>query len=1113
MWIVRLALRRPYTFVVMAVLIAILGGTAIVTMPVDIFPYIDIPIVSVLWAYSGLAPEEMEKRVVTGFERSLTSNVSDIEHIESQAFNGYAVVRVYFHPNVKIDMAVAQVTATVQTATRQMPPGMFPANVLKYDAASVPILQLGLSSKTLREQEMFDLGNNFIRTPLGTVQGASVSYPFGGKQRSVMVDLNLDELYAKQLAPIDISNALTLQNLILPAGTAKLAGTEYQVRVNSSPLQLDELNNLPIKTVNGATVYIKDVAQVHDGFSVQTNIVRTNGSRGVLLTITRNGKASTLAIVDAVKAALPRILSTLPPELKVDALFDQSVFVRAAIQGVEREAAIAAGLTGLMILLFLGSWRSTLIVCISIPLSVLSSLCILSLLGETINVMTLGGLALAVGILVDDATVEIENTHRNMAMRKPLLRAVLDGASQIAVPTFVATLSICIVFVPVLLLTGTARYLFTPMAMAVVFAMLASYLLSRTLVPTMVAFLLKSEVDQYQHGTHGEGAGGQGMFRRAHHLFNALFDKLRYRYVGLLDWSLGHRGRVLVAFMGVSIASLGLAWLVGEDFFPNVDSGQMRLHVRAPAGTRIEQTELRFSAIDRDIRNVIPSDEIDSLIDNIGIPNSWTSIAQGDIPTISSADGEILISLKKDKHGSTRDYEVLLRKRLRDKFPDTSFFFQPANITTQILSFGLPAPIDLQVVGRDAEANYKIAEKLAARIARVPGAADVHVHQVVDQPLIGLSVDRVKASQLGLTQRDVTNSMLISLSGNGALAPNFWVNWTNGVNYNVGIQTPQYRIDSLDALMRTPISVATSDVTTTTPASQQGSAASWNGSVGASPNGSSQAYGNPGAMAGNTQLLSNLATVRRGYAPVIVNHYNVWPVFDVYANVDRRDLGGVGAEVEKIMREEEPHLPRGTFFALRGQIETMQSSFFRLGLGMAFAVVLVYLLMTVNFQSWLDPFIILMALPGAMAGILWMLFVTGTTLSVPSLMGAIMCVGVATANSILMVTFANDERASVPSAREAMLSAGYARIRPVLMTATAMILGMLPMSLGLGEGGEQNAPLGRAVIGGLMFATVTTLFVVPIIYSYLRTKPPVNYESRFDEQEQLAALETTWDSD
>jgi len=1095
MWIVRLALRRPYTFVVMAVLIAILGGSAIATMPVDIFPYIDIPIVSVLFAYGGLSPEEMEKRVVTGFERSLTSNVNDIEHIESQCFNGYAVVRIYFHSNVKIDMAVAQVTASMETGLRQMPPGMFPANVLKYDAASVPILQLGLSSKTLREQEIFDIANSFIRTPLGTVQGASVSYPFGGKQRSVMVDLNLDELYAKQLSPVDISNALTLQNLILPAGTAKMAQTEYQIRVNSSPLRLDDLNNLPIKTVNGATVYMKDVAQVHDGFSVQNNIVRTNGMRGVLLTITRNGKASTLDIVDAVKAALPRILATVPKELKVDALFDQSVFVRAAIAGVEREALIAAGLTGLMILLFLGSWRSTMIVCISIPLSILSSLCILSLLGQTINVMTLGGLALAVGILVDDATVEIENTHRNMAMRKPLLRAVLDGASQIAVPTFVATLSICIVFVPVLLLTGTARYLFTPLAMAVVFAMLASYLLSRTLVPTMVRFLLESEVQLYQHGQHGESAGGKGLIWRAHYLFNHAFEALRYRYVGLLNWSLRHRGRVLAAFMTLSLASLGLVFLIGEDFFPNVDSGQMRLHVRAPAGTRIEQTEVRFAAIDRDIREVIPADQIDSLIDNIGIPNSWTSIAQGDIPTISSADGEILISLHKDNHGSTRDYEVLLRKRLREKFPDTSFFFQPANITTQILSFGLPAPIDLQVVGRDAEGNYKIAERLASRMARIPGAADVHVHQVVDQPLIQLDVDRTKASQMGLTQTDVTSSMLISLSGNGALAPNFWLNWNNGVNYNVGVQTPQYRIDSLDALLRTPISPRSSAVGGMMPES-----------LGA-PSGSSQAYGNPGAMMGSTQLLSNLATVHRGYAPVIVNHYNVWPVFDVYANVDRRDLGGVGADVEKIMREEEKHLPRGTTFALRGQIETMQSSFFRLGLGMIFAVVLVYLLMTVNFQSWLDPFIILTALPGAMAGILWMLFLTGTTLSVPSLMGAIMCIGVATANSILMVTFANDQRATEPSAREAMLSAGHARIRPVLMTATAMILGMLPMSLGLGEGGEQNAPLGRAVIGGLLFATMTTLFVVPIIYSYLRAKPPVDHELRFDDQEKLDALE------
>ncbi len=1091
MWIVRLALGRPYTFVVMAILIAILGGAAIVTMPVDIFPYIDIPVVSVLWVYSGLSPEEMEKRVVTGFERSLTSNVNDVEHIESQSYSGYAVVKIYFHPNVKIDMAVAQTTATMQTALRQMPPGMFPANILKYDASSVPILQLGLSSKTLREQEIFDIGNNFIRTPLGTVQGASVSYPFGGKQRAVMVDLNLEDLYAKQLSPIDVSNALNLQNLILPAGTAKLAHTEYQVQVNSSPIELKDLNNLPIKTVNGATVYIKDVAQVRDGFQVQTNIVRTNGSRGVLITVTRNGKASTLSIVNAVKAELPRILANVPAELKVTALGDQSVFVRASIEGVLREALIAAGLTGLMILLFLGSWRSTLIVCISIPLSILTSLCLLSLLGETINVMTLGGLALAVGILVDDATVEIENTHRNIAMDKPLVRAVLDGASQIAVPTFVATISICIVFVPVLLLTGTARYLFTPLAMAVVFAMLASYLLSRTLVPPMMVYLLQSE--------HTGEPKRTSLFQRGHHLFNRAFEALRFRYVGLLDWSLRHRGRTLTAFGVFFAASLGLGLLVGEDFFPAVDSGQMRLHARCPAGTRIEETEVRFSDLEHEIRSVIPADELSMVIDNIGIPNSWPAIAQGDIPTISSSDGEMLISLNKDKHAPTRDYEVLLRKHLHERFPDMTFFFQPANITSQILNFGLPAPIDLQVVGRNAEANYRIAQKLAGRIARIPGAADVHVHQVADQPVIRLDVDRAKASQMGLTQRDVTSSMLISLSGSGTVAPNFWMNWSNGVSYNIGVQTPQYRIDSLDALMRTPISASTNAVNTTTPGSMAGASAMGPGSVGISPAGSSQAYGNPGSAANSTQLLSNLASATRSYMPVIINHYNVWPVFDVFANVDRRDLGGVGAEVVKIMHEEEPSLPRGTTFTLRGQVDTMRSSFLRLALGMIFAVVLVYLLMTVNFQSWLDPFIILMALPGATAGILWMLFLTGTSLSVPSLMGSMMCIGVATANSILIVTFANDERQTTLSAREAMLSAGYARIRPVLMTATAMILGMVPMALGMGEGGEQNAPLGRAVIGGLVFATVTTLFVVPIIYSYLRTKPPVDHERRLEE--------------
>jgi multidrug efflux pump subunit AcrB len=1091
MWIVRLALGRPYTFVVMAILIAILGGAAIATMPVDIFPYIDIPVVSVLFVYSGLSPEEMEKRVVTPFERSLTSNVNDVEHIESQSYSGYAVVKIYLHPNVKIDMAVAQTTATMQTALRQMPPGMFPPNILKYDASSVPILQLGLSSKTLREQEIFDIGNNFIRTPLGTVQGASVSYPFGGKQRAVMVDLNLEELYAKQLSPIDVSNALNQQNLILPAGTAKLAQTEYQVRVNSSPIELKDLNDLPIKTVNGATVYIKDVAQVRDGFQVQTNIVRTNGSRGVLITITRNGQASTLGIVNAVKAALPRILANVPPELKVTPLADQSVFVRASIQGVLREALIAAGLTGLMILLFLGSWRSTLIVCISIPLSILSSLCLLSFLGETINVMTLGGLALAVGILVDDATVAIENTHRNLAMGKPLVTAVLDGAAQIAVPTFVATLAICIVFVPVLQLTGTARYLFTPLAMSVVFAMLASYLLSRTLVPTMMAYLLGAEA-------HGNG-GRRSLFAMAHGLFNRGFEGLRFRYVGLLEWSLRHRGRVLAAFGAFFAGSLGLSMLIGEDFFPSVDSGQLRLHARCPAGTRIEETEVRFSELEREIRAVIPPEEIDLLIDDIGIPNSWPAIAQGEIATISAADGEILISLNKDKHGPTGEYEVLLRKRLRERFPDMTFFFQAANITSQILNFGLPAPIDVQVVGRNAAANYEVARKLARRIAAIPGAADVHVHQVADQPVIRLDVDRAKASQMGLTQRDVTGSMLISLSGNGSVAPNFWMNWTNGVNYNVGVQTPQYRLDTLDALLRTPISPGGGAVMSTTPGSMAGASAAGPGFVGSSPAGTSLAYGNPGAASGSTQLLSNLVSVQRSYMPVIVNHYNVWPVFDVFVNVDRRDLGGVGAEVLKILRQEEPHLPRGTSFDLRGQVATMQSSFFRLGLGLVFAVVLVYLLMTVNFQSWLDPFIILMALPGATAGILWMLFLTGTTISVPSLMGAMMCIGVATANSILIVTFANDQRETMASARDAMLAAGHARIRPVLMTATAMILGMVPMSLGMGEGGEQNAPLGRAVIGGLILATVTTLFVVPIVYTYLRSKPPIDHQRRIQE--------------
>jgi len=1084
MWIVRLALRRPYTFVVMAVLIAILGGVAIATLPVDIFPYIDIPVVSIVWQYNGLTPEEMESRIVTNFERALTSNVIGIEHIESQSHQSVSAVRVYFHPNVQVDLALSQIVTQCQVQVRNMPPGTFPPQVLKYDAASVPILQLGLSSKTLKEQEIFDLGQNFIRTPLATVQGANISYPFGGKNRQIMVDLNLDELYAKQLSPIDVSNSLSLQNLILPAGTAKFAETEYPVRLNSSPSVIADFNNLPIKTVNGATIYMKDVATVHDGFVPQTNIVRTNGSRGVLMTVTRNGNASTISIVNAVKNALPRIMETLPKDLKLSVFGDQSLFVRAAIGGVVRETLIAAFLTGLVILLFLGSWRSTLIVCISIPLSILTSICILSLLGQTINVMTLGGLALAVGILVDDATVEIENTHRNLAMKKPLVRAVLDGASQIAVPTFVSTLSICIVFVPVLLLTGTARYLFTPLAMAVVFAMAASYFLSRTLVPTMVHHLLRSEVAVYHAGGHG----GRGILWTLHRGMNGVFERLRYRYVGLLDFSLRHRAPVLLGFLLLSFGSLWLVRMIGQDFFPDVDAGTLRLHARTAPGTRIEQTELRFADVEQEIRNALPAGEIDTILNNIGIPNAWGSIAQGDVPNIAATDGEILISLNREKHGPVQEYEALLRKRLNQVFPDMVFFFEPANITNQILNFGLPAPIDLQVVGRDSANNFKIAQTLRDRIARIPGAVDVHVHQVYQQPQLNLNVDRVKAGQLGLTQRDVTSSMLISLSGNNQVAPNFWLNPATGISYNVGVQTSQYRIDSLDELLRTPVTVPSNNVNTATPGSS--------------------ASGNPALTAnGSTQLLSNLVDVKRSYGPVIINHYNVAPVFDVYANVDRRDLGSVGKEIEKVMKEEQTQLPRGTTLMLRGEYDTMQSSFFRLGLGLLFAVVLVYLLMAVNFQSWLDPFIILTALPGALAGILWMLFVTGTTLSVPSLMGSIMCIGVATANSILIVTFANDERAIEPIARDAMLAAGYARIRPVLMTASAMILGMLPMALSLGEGGEQNAPLGRAVIGGLVGATVTTLFVVPIIYSYLRTKPPANLERLLEEEERDAALE------
>ena len=1101
MWIVRLALRRPYTFVVMSILIAILGVSAIITMPVDIFPYIDIPVVSVVWSYNGLAPEEMEKRMVLIFERAMTTTVNDIEHIESQSYSGVSVTRVYFQPNAKVEVALSQVTAICQTLLRIFPPGTTPPNILKYDASSVPILQLGLESKTLSEQELFDLGQNFIRTQLATIPGAAVPLPYGGKFREVMVDLIPEQMFAKNLSPADVSSALASQNLILPAGDIKIGDKDYQVRLNSSPRILNEMNALPVKVVNGATIRLGDVAQVRDGYGVQTCIVRTNGTRGALLTVMRNGKASTLAVVNAVKKALPKIQAGLPTALHVRQLFDQSLFVRAAINGVVREAVTAAFLTGLMILVFLGSWRSTVIVCISIPLSILVSLIVLSLLGQTINVMTLGGLALAVGILVDDATVEIENTHRNMAMKKPLVRAVLDGAQQIAAPAFVSTLSICIVFVPVLLLTGAARYLFTPLAGAVVFAMLASYLLSRTLIPNMVHYMLRPETKLYAQGSHGETAGGTGPIWKTHYIFNHRFERMRASYTALLDWCLDHRAPVLLSFAVFVAGSLLLAPLVGRDFFPTVDSGQMRLHARAPSGTRIEQTEADFAAIEREIRNEIPAREIDTIIDNIGLPNSSVNLAYGDSPTIGVADGDILISLKPEDHGPTEQYIGRLRQRLHEKFPDMVFFFEAANITNQILNFGLPAPIDVQVVGRDAASNYKITQDLEAAVARVPGVADTHIHQVVDWPVIHVDVDRDKAGLVGLTQGDVSNSMLISLASSSQIAPTQWLDWRNGVSYFVAVQTPQYRMNSISSLMSTPIARLGSSFNSTTANSMAGIAAESNSAVGAGPSQSSTAYGNPGTGAGGPQLLSNLARLTRGVAPEIVNHYNVTPVFDVFANVYRRDLGSVGEAVDNIVQRASAHLPRGTTIDVRGQYSTMQSSFYRLGLGMAFAVVLVYLLMAVNFQSWLDPFIILMALPGALAGIVWILFLTQTTFSVPSLMGAIMCIGVATSNSILMVVFANDQREEGMDARSAALSAGHTRIRPVIMTAAAMIIGMLPMALGMGEGGEQNAPLGRAVIGGLILATITTLFVVPLVYSLLRRKPPVDHERRIVEEE------------
>ena len=1063
MWIVRLALRRPYTFMVMAVLIGIMGGLSIVTTPTDIFPYINIPMVGVIWSYNGMSPDDMARRVLFVSERAMTTTVNNIERIEATAYNGVGLIRVYMQQGTNVDLAVAQVTAVSQTLLRNMPPGIFPPLIVQTDASSVPILQLGLSSGTLTEQQLYDYGQNFIRTRLATIPGISVPLPYGGKVRQVMVDLDPDALYGKGLSATDISNALDLQNLILPTGTVKVGTREYLIRLNSSPELISAMNDIPIKTVNGAPVYMRDVGQVRDGYQVQTNMVRINGGLSSLLTVLRHGGASTLAVVQSVKDLLPRIEATLPPSLKITQLFDQSLFVRAAVEGVVREASIAALLTALMILLFLGSWRSTLIVCISIPLSILTSLTILGLLGQTINVMTLGGLALAVGILVDDATVEIENVHRNMAMKgKTLVRAILDGAQEIAVPAFVSTLCICIVFVPVLMLSGAAKYLFTPLAMGVVFAMLTSYLLTRTIVPTMVHYMLQSEIELYQEGEGADtpAARSAGVIWRIHQAFDRNFEKYRAGYHRTLEWVLAHRGVTGGALMAFALASIGLVAVVGQNFFPYVDAGQMRLHVRPPTGTRIEEAATIFSSIENEVRRVIPAAEIDSILDNIGLPNSGINLAYSDTITNGNGDGDILISLKPN-HSSTLDYTRKLRSTLAAQFPAENFFFQAADITSEILNFGLPAPVDVQVTGNNLAENSQVAQKLQSEIAGLPGAVDVFVRQRLDYPTVDVNVDRILANEAGLTQKDVASSLLISLSASGQVAPNEWLDPKNGVNYQVAAQTPQFRIDTFDAMQRTPI---------TAPAG------------------------------GTTQLLYNLARLKRNNSPEVESHYDIQPVVDIFASPDRRDLGGLATDIEGIIAKTRPTLQRGTTINLRGQVDTMRTSFTRLGLGMIFAVVLVYLVMAVNFQSWLDPFIILMALPGAMAGMLWMLYLTGTTLSVPALMGAIMGIGVATANSILLVTFANDERATGKNAVEAALSAGFTRIRPVTMTALAMIIGMLPMAFALGEGGEQNAPLGRAVIGGLLFATPTTLFFVPIIYTLLRKKAPVDMDRKIAEE-------------
>jgi len=1069
MRIVRFALQRPYTFVIVALLIAIFGIASILRTPTDILPDIDIPIVSVIWTYSGMDADDMSKRIVAVCERALPTTVNGIQYTESQSYSGVGVIKIHFQPNVQVDLAIAQVTALAQSLLRLMPAGILPPYVLKYDASSVPIVQVSLGGQGLSQTELYDLGQNFIRGQLATIKGAAVPLPYGGKQRSIMVDVEPVQLAANHLTASDLSLALSNQNLVTPSGTAKIGDREYLVGTNSSPGTIAELNALPIRTVNGAVVQMKDVAWIHNGYQPQTSYVSENGQASALLTVIKNGASSTLTIVDQVKAAIPRIKAGLPGALTMTPIFDQSVLVRASIRDVVQEAVTAAFLTALMVLVFLGSWRSTLIVSVSIPLAVLFAIAVSSDLGETINVMSLGGLALAVGMLVDDATVEIENTHRNLglAQKKPLASAILDSAEQVAVPALISTMSICIVFVPVTLLSGSAKFIFTPLALSVVLALIASYGLSRTLVPTMMHFLMPKEVPLYQ-GQEQESPLSRSLIWRLHQKFEHGFDRFGERYKGALEWSLGHRAATLAVFAGVTLGSLALIPVIGRDFFPYVDSGQMEFHVRPPVGTRIETAIEVFKRVNDEIRRVIPQEQLQMVLNNVGLPPGGVNLAYSASDTTSNGDGDVLVLLTA-RHRPTQQWMQILRQDFAQKFPQETFFFEPADITNQTLNFGLPAPIDVQVRGKDAASTAQIAETLQEQIKNVPGAVDVFVQQEINAPKLNIEVDRLKAQELALTEKDVSDDVLLSLSGSGQVAPNFWLDPQTGINYPVIVQVPQYRLPNLDSLDRTPVT-----------ATQLG--------------------------AGN-QLLRNVSETQRQVSPLTVSHYNAQPVMDVFANVEQRDLGGVAGDVEEVVKKNSQHLPPGVEIILSGQVLTMNTSFQNLEIGIAAAVVFVYLLMAMNFQSWSIPFIILMALPGAFAGIVWMLFLTQTTFNVPSLMGALMTIGIATANSILVVTFANDSRGSgeeSKDAKEAALIAGTTRLRPVCMTALAMIIGMLPMALALGEGGEQNAPIGRAVIGGLLFATLGTLVIVPVMYSVFSKEAPVNWEKRIDDETQGA---------